>query len=42
VYTARCPVKMADNNGTDNNGTNGKIGKNGTFSTLGFGVVVWG
>jgi len=33
-------------NGTSNNGTSGKVGKNGTFSILGFGVgaegLEWG
>jgi len=27
---------------TGNNGTNGEVGKDGTFSILGFGVVVGG
>jgi len=28
--------------GPDKNGTNGKVGKNGTFSVLEFGVWNWG
>jgi len=32
---------VSSKNGTDNNGTNGKVGKNATFSILGFGVGVW-
>jgi len=32
-------TKVSGNNGT---GNNGKVGKNGTFSILGFGVVVGG
>jgi len=38
--------KPTSYNGTGNNGTSGKVGKNGTFSILGFGVGVesleWG
>jgi len=29
---------MSGKNGTGNNGTNGKVGKNSTFSILGFGL----